>query len=152
MKLKITWFLFHVALQRKSTQLNGTVWIDAATYFSGTSQSIGPSTIKYVKLFWNSLTSLPVKHQCYHVCVSSTIIEKVYAFNKRFWCQETKLRWQLHSSISTSTILKKLEGFGLCRDALPKSIGGNYDEKQPWIIECERLLQKRKAPKRRRQR
>ena len=62
-------------------------------------------------------------------------------------------RFQLHNSIKNPTILNELETFGLHCDNLPKSIGGNYDVKPTWIVECERILkEQRRLTKSKRQR
>ena len=93
---------------------------------------------KYMTRF---IECLPIKICCIHGCVSSLFATVLIPIVKYLLPREERQIFQVHNSIKTPTILNNLESFGLHRDNLPKSIGGNYDVKPSWIYECERIIQ-----------
>ena len=80
---------------------------------------------------------------CNHCCISSLAASYVIPIFKFFLTSDLRLRINIHANIKTPSLLKKLETFGLHRNSLPKTIGGNYDEKSAWIDECNRTLEKK---------
>ena len=98
-------------------------------------------SFKFLKLALTSLNKcLPIKICCRHGCFSSLVAIVILPIIKYFDSQQARLRFQLHNTLLIPTVLNDLETFGLHRDILPKSIGGNYVRKPTWIKECERIL------------
>ena len=77
--------------------------------------------------------ALPIRWVCVHICHALTFFNVVYPMLKFLMGKEIRLRTKTHYG-SEEKILKELEQFGIHRNIILKSMGGNYDIKiEEWL-------------------
>lgn len=143
-KVKIIWYVGHLALQRRSVQRKGIVIVQIDT--SSSWNSLPP--LRLVKLATKSLSAVPIKICCRHVCVSSLMVTLLLPIGKYFMPRHERLRLKVHDVVKIPSLLSELEQFGLHRHNLPKSVGGDYDNQTIWLDECKRIMERKRARRR----
>lgn len=122
--------MYHVALEKKSTQIKGVVALQVWTRSTVTRfNRIRNKLLIHSLRYW-----LPVSIKCFQTVTRKTSTARLAPVMLFFIGPALRQRVVIHFiEQGLSPVLDALETYGLHRDDLPKSIGGKFVSNSRWI-------------------
>ena len=132
--VRAIWYMLHAAMESEATQKYGILFI---TYPAGVTMSQVDRGL--IKILLPSIQgTIPIRLSAFHSCQPPTFLKLVLPFIKLFMSDRTKDRLLFHFG-STEKVREKLESYGLTRDNIPQSLGGEV------IVDTKAWIEKRRA-------
>jgi hypothetical protein len=127
--VRAIWYMLHAAMESEQTQKYGILFI---TYPAGVTMSQVDRGL--IKILLPSIQgTIPIRLSAFHSCQPPPFLKLVLPFIKLFMSERTKQRVLFHMG-TTEKVRAKLESYGLTRDNIPQSLGGNVVvDTKSWI-------------------
>lgn len=117
---RAVWYICHAALEDELTQKHGVVNIAYAhhTKLSQIDRTLTKMNIDSVK------GCIPVRQSGIHICHPPSFVSLILPILKVFMGERLRKRLKVHSG-STETVLQHIAAFGLPKESIPTSLGGD---------------------------
>lgn len=127
--VRAIWYMLHAAMESEETQKYGILFI---TFPAGVTMSQVDRGL--IKILLPSIQgTIPIRLSAFHSCQPPAFLKLVLPFVKLFMSERTKQRILFHMG-PTEKVRDKLESYGLTRDNIPQSLGGNVVvDTKAWI-------------------
>lgn len=132
--VRAIWYMLHAAMESEETQKYGLLFI---TFPAGVTMSQVDRGL--IKILLPSIQgTIPLRLSAFHSCQPPTFLKLVLPFIKLFMSDRTKDRLLFHFG-STEKVRQKLESYGLTKDNIPQSLGGNV------VVDTKAWIEQRRA-------
>ena len=132
--VRAIWYMLHAAMENEETQKYGMLFV---TYPGGVTMSqIDRGLIKI--LLPSIQGTIPIRLSAFHSCQPPTFLKLVLPFVKLFMSDRTKDRLLFHFG-STEKVCRKLMSYGLTKENIPQTLGGDI------VVDTKAWIEERRA-------
>lgn len=133
-QVRAIWYMLHAAMEKEETQKYGMIFI---TYPGRVTMSqIDRGLIKM--LLPSIQGTIPIRLSAFHSCQPPNFLKLFLPFVKLFMSDRTKDRLLFHFG-SKEKVLQKLESYGLQKEDIPTTLGGEA------VINTKAWIEQRRA-------